>query len=66
MCLCAFCFNRGVAIMGKVVTWSHAGVDPKVMGTGPIPAIKKAVRFSTVTGYIMCVQFTSFCTLTCY
>ena len=34
---------RGISVMGRVVTWAHAGVDPKLMGIGPIPAIKKAV-----------------------
>jgi acetyl-CoA acetyltransferase len=35
--------NRGLAPLVKIVTWAQAGVDPSVMGTGPIPAIKAAV-----------------------
>lgn len=30
--------------MARVVAWAQAGVDPKIMGTGPIPAIREAVR----------------------
>lgn len=29
--------------LARVVSWAQAGVDPSVMGLGPIPAIKKAV-----------------------
>ncbi len=29
--------------MARIVSWAQAGVDPKIMGTGPIPAIKAAV-----------------------
>ena len=36
--------ERGIAPMAKIVAWAQAGVDPKIMGTGPIPAIKSAVR----------------------
>lgn len=30
--------------LARVVSWAQAGVDPSVMGLGPIPAIQKAVR----------------------
>eukprot|EP00112_Aurelia_sp_Birch-Aquarium-sp1_P017216 Seg397.30 transcript_id=Seg397.30/GoldUCD/mRNA.D3Y31 product="Acetyl-CoA acetyltransferase" protein_id=Seg397.30/GoldUCD/D3Y31 len=30
--------------MARVVAWAQAGVDPKIMGTGPIPAIREALR----------------------
>lgn len=36
--------NRGLTPLANVVAWAHAGVDPSVMGTGPIPAIKKALE----------------------
>lgn len=36
--------KRGVAPLARIVSWGQAGVDPAIMGTGPIPAIKKAVR----------------------
>jgi hypothetical protein len=35
---------RGIAPLARIVSWAQAGVDPKVMGTGPIPAVRLAVR----------------------
>ena len=36
--------RRGVAPMGRIVSWATAGVDPALMGTGPIPASRKALE----------------------
>jgi len=36
--------RRGITPMAKIVSWAHAGVDPSIMGTGPIPASKKALE----------------------
>ena len=36
--------RRGVTPMGRVVSWATAGVDPAIMGTGPIPASRKALE----------------------
>ncbi len=36
--------KRGLKPMARVVSWAHAGVDPSIMGTGPIPASKKALE----------------------
>ncbi len=36
--------KRGLQPLAKVVSWAQAGVDPSVMGTGPIPASKKALE----------------------
>ncbi|WP_108658899.1 acetyl-CoA C-acetyltransferase [Acuticoccus kandeliae] len=36
--------KRGIAPLARIVSWATAGVDPKVMGTGPIPASKKALE----------------------
>jgi acetyl-CoA C-acetyltransferase len=36
--------RRGVAPLARIVAWATAGVDPAVMGTGPIPASKKALE----------------------
>lgn len=36
--------KRGIAPMARIVSWGHAGLDPSVMGTGPIPASKKALE----------------------
>ncbi len=33
----------GVEPMAKVVAWAQAGVDPSIMGMGPVPAVKAAV-----------------------
>lgn len=30
--------------LGRVVSWAQAGVDPSVMGLGPIPAVRKALE----------------------
>lgn len=35
--------KRGIAPLGRIVSWATAGVDPKVMGTGPIPASRLAL-----------------------
>lgn len=35
--------KRGITPMARIVSWAHAGVDPKIMGTGPIPASTKAL-----------------------
>jgi acetyl-CoA C-acetyltransferase len=36
--------RRGVTPLATVVSWATAGVDPSVMGTGPIPASRKALE----------------------
>lgn len=36
--------KRGLAPFAKIVSWATAGVDPAVMGTGPIPASRKALE----------------------
>lgn len=35
--------KRGLTPLARIVSWATAGVDPKIMGTGPIPASKKAL-----------------------
>ena len=35
--------RRGLAPLGRIAAWAHAGVDPQVMGLGPIPASRKAL-----------------------
>lgn len=34
----------GLKPMAKIVSYSSAGVDPRIMGTGPIPATKKCLE----------------------
>jgi acetyl-CoA C-acetyltransferase len=36
--------KRGLKPFAKIVSWATAGVDPEVMGTGPIPASRKALE----------------------
>jgi acetyl-CoA C-acetyltransferase len=36
--------KRGVTPMARIVSWATAGVDPAIMGTGPIPASRKALE----------------------
>ena len=35
--------KRGIAPIARIVSWATAGVDPAIMGTGPIPASRKAL-----------------------
>jgi len=36
--------RRGIQPLARIVSWATAGVDPKIMGTGPIPASRKALE----------------------
>jgi acetyl-CoA C-acetyltransferase len=36
--------KRGITPLARIVSWATAGVDPKIMGTGPIPASRKALE----------------------
>jgi acetyl-CoA C-acetyltransferase len=36
--------KRGAKPMGRLVAYAHAGVDPKVMGIGPVPATRLALK----------------------
>ncbi|MEP0709583.1 MAG: acetyl-CoA C-acetyltransferase [Parvibaculum sp.] len=36
--------KEGRKVLGRIVSWAHAGVDPAVMGTGPIPASRLALK----------------------
>jgi len=33
--------SRGLKPMGRLVAYAHAGVEPKYMGIGPVPAVRK-------------------------
>jgi acetyl-CoA C-acetyltransferase len=35
---------RGLTPLARIVSWASAGVDPKIMGTGPIPASRMALK----------------------
>ena len=36
--------RRGIEPMARIVSYATAGVDPSIMGTGPIPASRKALE----------------------
>lgn len=36
--------KRGIKPMARIASWATAGVDPQIMGTGPIPASRKALE----------------------
>ena len=36
--------KEGRTVLGRIVSWGQAGVDPKIMGTGPIPASRAALK----------------------
>jgi acetyl-CoA C-acetyltransferase len=36
--------KEGKKVLARIVSWAHAGVDPAIMGTGPIPASRAALK----------------------
>ncbi len=36
--------RRGISPLARIVSWAHAGVDPAIMGSGPIPASRAALE----------------------
>ncbi|MDE0176849.1 MAG: acetyl-CoA C-acetyltransferase [Defluviicoccus sp.] len=36
--------RRGIEPLGRIVSWATAGVEPALMGSGPIPASRKALE----------------------
>jgi acetyl-CoA C-acetyltransferase len=45
--------RRGLKPMGRLVSYAHAGVEPKYMGVGPVPAVKKALDRANLTVHDM-------------
>ncbi|MGH6627454.1 MAG: beta-ketothiolase BktB [Burkholderiaceae bacterium] len=41
--------QRGIKPMARLVAYAHAGVDPKYMGIGPVPASQKALQRAGLT-----------------
>jgi len=41
--------SRGLKPLARLVSYAHAGVDPKYMGIGPIPATRKALERAGLT-----------------
>jgi acetyl-CoA acyltransferase 2 len=44
-----FARDRGLKPLGRLVAWGIAGVDPKIMGIGPVPASKKALAAANLS-----------------
>ncbi|HXC26287.1 MAG TPA: acetyl-CoA C-acyltransferase [Gemmatimonadaceae bacterium] len=44
-----FAQSRGLKPLGQLVSWGLAGVDPKIMGIGPVPASRKALQAAGLT-----------------
>jgi acetyl-CoA acyltransferase 2 len=36
--------EKGAKPLGRIVSWAYAGVEPDVMGIGPVPAVRKALE----------------------
>ncbi|MBC7378432.1 MAG: acetyl-CoA C-acyltransferase family protein [Burkholderiaceae bacterium] len=41
--------TRGIKPLARLVAYAHAGVDPKYMGIGPVPATQKALKKAGLT-----------------
>jgi acetyl-CoA C-acetyltransferase/acetyl-CoA acyltransferase 2 len=53
----AYAERRGLRPLGRLVGWGHAGVDPTVMGIGPVPAARNALaRTGLVLGAMDLVE----------
>jgi acetyl-CoA C-acetyltransferase len=39
----SFAAERGLRPLGRLVAYSHAGVEPRIMGMGPVPAARKVL-----------------------
>jgi acetyl-CoA C-acetyltransferase len=36
--------RRGAKVLGRIASWASAGVDPSIMGIGPVPASRRALE----------------------
>ena len=41
--------ERSLKPIGRIVSWAVAGVDPSIMGIGPVPASQKALQLAGLT-----------------
>jgi acetyl-CoA acetyltransferase family protein len=39
-----FVKERGIVPLGRIITWAYAGVEPEIMGIGPVPAVRRALE----------------------
>ena len=45
----AGCQTHGLTPMARLVSWAAAGVEPRLMGLGPVPASRKALQMAGLT-----------------
>ncbi len=45
----AGCNTHGLTPMARLVSWAAAGLEPRVMGLGPVPATQKALKMAGLT-----------------
>jgi acetyl-CoA acetyltransferase family protein len=38
--------ERGLKPLGKIISWAAVGVDPSIMGIGPVPSTRKALQLA--------------------
>jgi acetyl-CoA acetyltransferase family protein len=41
--------QRGLKPIGRIISWAVAGVDPSIMGIGPVPSSQKALKLAGLT-----------------
>jgi acetyl-CoA acetyltransferase family protein len=41
--------DRGLKPLGRIVSWASTGVDPSIMGIGPVPSSQKALKAAGLT-----------------
>lgn len=39
----SFAYERGLSMLGRLVAYSHAEVEQRIMGMGPVPAVRKVL-----------------------
>jgi acetyl-CoA C-acetyltransferase len=44
-----FADTNGYSPLGRLVAYSHAGVEPRIMGMGPVPAVRKVLERAGLT-----------------
>lgn len=45
----AFVKAKDLTLMGRIVSWAYAGVEPEIMGIGPVPATRAALEKAGLT-----------------
>ena len=45
----AIATERGLKPIGRIISWATAGVDPSIMGIGPVPSSQKALKLAGLT-----------------